>query len=37
MTIDDKIAYQKLQCDRNNREAVKISALLSGKTFVIFF
>ena len=37
MTIDDKITYQKLQCDRDNREEVKISALLSDKTFVIFF
>ena len=34
MTIDHKIAYQKLQCDRDNREAVKMSALLLGKTFL---
>ena len=30
MTIDDKIADEKLQQD-NNREATKISALASGK------
>ena len=31
MKIDDKIKDEKLQCDIN-REAAKISALLSGKT-----
>ena len=30
MTIDDKIRYEKLQYDIN-KEAAKISALLSGK------
>ena len=30
MTIDNKFRYEKLQYDIN-REAVKISALLSGK------
>ena len=30
MTIEDQIKYEKLQCDIN-REAAKISALLSGK------
>ena len=37
MTIDDKITYQKLQCVRDNREEVKMSALLLDKTFAIFF
>ena len=31
MTIDDKIRDGKLQCDIN-REATKLSALLSGRT-----
>ena len=31
MTIDDKIRDEKLQCDIN-REATKISELLSGRT-----
>ena len=30
MIIDDKIKYEKLQYN-NNREAAKISALLSGR------
>ena len=30
MTIDDKITYEKLQCDIE-REVTQISALLSGK------
>ena len=31
MAIDDKIRYEKLQCDIN-REAAKISAVSSGRT-----